>query len=95
LLRVRQGDAGGAQVTMAELLRLESPIPFTARVTTAPVPLPGGTVPAGKRVLLLLAAANRDERCSTTPTSCARIGGPTRSSHWPPGPTSVSVPRWC
>ncbi|MDI2130072.1 cytochrome P450 [Yinghuangia seranimata] len=43
-----------------ELLRLETPIPFTARVAVRDVALPGGTVPVGARVLVVLAAANRD-----------------------------------
>ncbi|WP_346109585.1 cytochrome P450, partial [Nonomuraea maheshkhaliensis] len=43
-----------------ELLRLESPIPFTARVTTEEVRLDGGVIPAGARVLALVGAANRD-----------------------------------
>lgn len=43
-----------------ELLRLDPPIPFTARVCTADVELSGRVVPAGARVLALLGAANRD-----------------------------------
>ena len=43
-----------------EALRLEAPIPFTSRVATADVRLPGGEIPAGARVLVLLAAAGRD-----------------------------------
>lgn len=49
--------AGGA---VEEVLRLAAPIPFVARVTTAAVRLSGVTIPAGERVLVLLAAANRD-----------------------------------
>lgn len=45
-----------------ELLRLLSPVQGLARTTTRPVELHGRTVPAGRKVLLLYAAANRDER---------------------------------
>ncbi|MEV0307353.1 cytochrome P450 [Nonomuraea fuscirosea] len=49
-----------AMSAVDELLRLESPIPFTARVTTEEVRLDGGVIPAGARVLALVGAANRD-----------------------------------
>ena len=45
-----------------ELLRLSSPVQGLARTTTREVRLEGGVVPAGARVLLLYAAANRDPR---------------------------------
>lgn len=46
-----------------EVLRLETPIQHLARVTTRDVDLGEGvTVPAGARVLLSYASANRDER---------------------------------
>ncbi|MFF4571394.1 cytochrome P450 [Streptomyces sp. NPDC001410] len=56
------GDAGGeaARRAVDELLRLEAPIPFTARVTTDTVELTGGTLPPGARVLAVISAANRD-----------------------------------
>ncbi len=54
------GDAASGERAVDEFLRLESPIPFVARVTTQPVPLPAGQLPAGARVLAVLAAANRD-----------------------------------
>ena len=43
-----------------ELLRLEAPIPFTARVCLEDVVLPDAVVPAGDTVVAVLAAANRD-----------------------------------
>jgi cytochrome P450 len=55
---VRESGAAGRLVD--ELMRLATPIPFAARVTTEPVELPGGILPAGARVLLVIAAANRD-----------------------------------
>ncbi|MGH3349284.1 MAG: cytochrome P450 [Nocardioides sp.] len=45
-----------------ELLRLTSPVQGLARTTTRDVTIQGATVPAGKKVLLCYAAANRDPR---------------------------------
>jgi cytochrome P450 len=45
-----------------ELLRLTSPVQNLARTTTRDVEIRGVTIPAGKKVLLCYAAANRDER---------------------------------
>ena len=45
-----------------ELLRLTSPVQGLARTTTRDVEVAGVTVPAGRKVLLLYAAANRDPR---------------------------------
>lgn len=55
-----RGDGEAAVTAVDELLRLESPIPFTVRVTTQAVALDGDTIPAGSRVLALISAANRD-----------------------------------
>lgn len=43
-----------------EVLRLEGPVPVVPRVTTADVEVAGTVIPAGSRVLLLLATANRE-----------------------------------
>ncbi|WP_274915275.1 cytochrome P450 [Streptomyces sp. WZ-12] len=45
-----------------ELLRLTSPVQCLARTVTADTVLHGRTVPAGRKVLLLYGAANRDPR---------------------------------
>jgi cytochrome P450 len=45
-----------------EILRFESPAPYTARYTTRDVEHHGEAVPAGSIVALLLGSANRDER---------------------------------
>ena len=45
-----------------EMLRLESPVQGLCRTTTRDVVRHGVTIPSGAKVLLLFAAANRDER---------------------------------
>lgn len=50
-----------------EVLRLESPFQGHFRKTTREVTLHGQTLPAGTRVMLLWASANRDEREYPTP----------------------------
>jgi cytochrome P450 len=45
-----------------ELLRLTSPVQGLARTATEDVQVGGRVIPAGRRVLLLFASANRDER---------------------------------
>jgi cytochrome P450 len=45
-----------------ELLRLTSPVQGLARTTTADVAIDGTTIPAGRKVMLLYGAANRDPR---------------------------------
>jgi len=58
--QLRSADVATAERAVDELLRLESPVPFVSRVSTEPVTLPTGQIPAGARVLAMLAAANRD-----------------------------------
>ncbi|WP_276606577.1 cytochrome P450 [Nocardioides sp. GY 10113] len=48
--------------TVEELLRLTSPVQGLARTTTRDVTVHGTTIPAGRKVLLCYAAANRDPR---------------------------------
>lgn len=60
LAELRDADQIRAERAVDELLRLESPIPFVARVVAEPVALPGGQLAPGTRVLAMLAAANRD-----------------------------------
>lgn len=45
-----------------ELLRFESPVQYTSRVTTRPTELHGQVIPEGDRVVMILGAANRDQR---------------------------------
>jgi cytochrome P450 len=60
-------DQATAERAVDELLRLESPIPFVARVVAEPVALPGGELTPGARVLAMLGAANRDPAVFTQP----------------------------
>jgi len=60
-------EAARAETAADELLRLDGPIPFIARVATGDIELEDGTLPAGARVLAVLAAANRDPRVFADP----------------------------
>ena len=53
-------DPDRVGVAIEELLRLTSPVQGLARTTTSAVEIRGRRIPAGRRVLLLYAAANRD-----------------------------------
>lgn len=55
-------DRGLAGDAVQELLRLTSPVQGLARTTTTDVEIDGITIPAGRKVMLLYASANRDER---------------------------------
>lgn len=55
-------DPGLVGDAVEELLRLTSPVQGLARTTTREVELHDVTIPAGRRVLLLYGAANRDPR---------------------------------
>jgi cytochrome P450 len=59
--RLRE-DPGRAKQAFDEALRLESPITGFTRVTTEAVEIGGVELPAGSRVLVSYASANRDER---------------------------------
>jgi hypothetical protein len=55
-------DPGRIPDAVEEVLRYTSPAQYAARTVTRDVAWHGGTVPAGARILLLVGAANRDER---------------------------------
>ncbi|MGV9675025.1 cytochrome P450 [Nocardia sp. NPDC003482] len=55
-------DPGLIPGAVEEFLRLTSPVQGLARTATLDVEIEGVTIPAGRRVLLLYASANRDER---------------------------------
>ncbi|MGA8331890.1 MAG: cytochrome P450 [Mycobacterium sp.] len=54
---------------LEEVLRFEGPVPTLTRTTTRDIEIHGQTIPAGEKVLLLLAAANRDPRVFDKPES--------------------------
>jgi cytochrome P450 len=56
------GDLSIMRGAVEELLRFESPVQFIGRTATNDFPLHGDTIPAGGRVVLIYASANRDER---------------------------------
>lgn len=60
--RLLLDDPGLVKDAVEELLRLTSPVQGLARTATRDVHLEHGTIPAGRRVLLLYGAANRDPR---------------------------------
>lgn len=75
----RQPATGSAVMTSGvidELMRLATPIPFTARVTRAEAELDGVLLPAGSRVLLLTAAANRDPAVFENPDAFDPLRSP-------------------
>jgi cytochrome P450 len=53
-------DAACAAGVVEEVLRLDPPVQMTARIAREDLDVPGGTVRAGGRVVLLIAAAGRD-----------------------------------
>lgn len=61
LTKVR-ADRASVPALVEEVLRYDSPVQVVFRQTTQDVELEGGKLPAGATVLLLLGAANRDER---------------------------------
>jgi cytochrome P450 len=61
LAKVR-ADRASVPALLEEVLRYDSPIQAVFRQTTEEVELDGGKLPAGATVLVLLGAANRDER---------------------------------
>jgi cytochrome P450 len=53
-------DRAQVEPFVEDVLRLESPVQFPARLTTRPVTLSGRTIPEGHFVMIGLGAANRD-----------------------------------
>ena len=73
LLHRLHGDRALIAPVVEEVLRLESPVQFPARVTTRDVELSGTTIPAGHFVMVGLGSANHDEVYSPEP-DCLRPG---------------------
>ena len=55
-------DPSRIKLAIEEFLRLTSPVQGLARTATRDVELEGRTIPKGRKVMLLYASANRDER---------------------------------
>jgi len=55
-------DPGCMKSAVEEFLRLTSPVQGLARMTTREVEIEGTAIPEGRKVMLLYASANRDER---------------------------------
>jgi cytochrome P450 len=61
-LALLRGDAGLVENAVEELLRYDSPVQASRRITLEPVAVGGVTIPAGAFVMASLGSANRDER---------------------------------
>jgi cytochrome P450 len=55
-------DSGAIKNAIEEFLRLTAPVQGLARTATRDVEIEGKTIPQGRKVMLLYASANRDER---------------------------------
>jgi cytochrome P450 len=73
LLHRLRGDRTLIAPVIEEVLRLESPVQFPARITTRDVELSGTTIPAGHFVMVGLGSANHDAVYSPDP-DCLRPG---------------------
>jgi cytochrome P450 len=73
LMHRLRGDRALIAPVIEEVLRLESPVQFPARVTTRDVELSGTTIPAGHFVMVGLGSANHDGVYSPDP-DCLRPG---------------------
>jgi len=60
-----RGDRGKIPAAVEELLRYEGPVQYDCRYVTKDVELHGTTIPSGSAIMLLGAAANRDEQAFT------------------------------
>lgn len=67
ILHSIQSDPEGLPASLEEMLRHEGTAPMLSRVTLEDVEIGGVTIPKGQRVLLLVAAANRDADCFDAP----------------------------
>ncbi len=73
LMHRLRGDRALIAPVVEEVLRLESPVQFPARITTRDVELSGTTIPAGHFVMVGLGSANHDGIYSPDP-DCLRPG---------------------
>ncbi len=64
---VQEADDAGLRTVVEELLRLDGPVQMAQRVSTEDTTVGGRPLPAGRMVVTLLAAANRDPRLFDDP----------------------------
>jgi cytochrome P450 len=91
LLRERPDLAGAAT---EELLRYDSPVQLSRRITLAPHTILGHVIPAGSFVIASLASANRDERFWGPDADSLRLDRPcaqARVLRWRSAPLSRHV----
>ena len=69
LLEAVRSDSTLIKAVIEETLRFDTPVPITARVATADVELPGGTVEKGETVIVAMIAANRDPEAFDDPNT--------------------------
>lgn len=78
LLRREPGLVAGA---VEELLRFDSPVQASRRITTEPITVGGHGIPAGAFVMASLASANRDESFWGADAGELRLGRPNARQH--------------
>ncbi len=78
LLRDNPSLVGNA---VEELLRYDSPVQASRRITLSPVTVGGTTIPAGAFVMASLGSANRDERFWGADAGELRLGRPNARQH--------------
>jgi cytochrome P450 len=74
-------EPGLAPAAVEELLRYDSPVQASRRITTSPVTVGGVTIPAGAYVIASLASANRDERFWGADAAELRLDRPNARQH--------------
>ena len=66
------------EIGVEELLRYESPVQWTSRITTRDVEMHGTLIPTGERVMMLIGAAHRDPREWSNPDTLDVLRTPQR-----------------
>jgi cytochrome P450 len=68
--KVRANPALLSKTGIVEIVRMATPIQYFTRSVTTDVEVSGVTIPAGSRVVIMYASANRDERQFPNPDVC-------------------------
>jgi cytochrome P450 len=80
-LALLRGDLALVPNAVEELLRYDSPVQASRRITLEPVAIGGTTIPAGALVLASVASANRDERFWGPDAAELRLGRENARQH--------------